>query len=356
MSDAQTRTTDPAIVGGAAVDQAARAAEANLTVEVIPTADEVVEDLRAQMDELDKRDKEKDAEIEATRRRADAAERAKTAAENRAREADRAAREATEVAGRNVEEARLDAIKNALGTHEGHMANLKGQLAAANAEGDFTKAADLQGEMAVLGGRIAQLEAGRDELDLRIKTPAQDGGRQGDQRDTRELTPEQRKENFIQQQPTRVQDWLRSDKGSRYFTDQDFARRVAAAASYAQNIKNLAIDSQAYIDYVEEQVGLRQAADTGDARQSANAGGDSRQASTPGQGRTADVGQRMTAAPAGGASDGSVRRNANGTIDVYLTREEKEQASRMGVSETEWAKNKRDLIAEGLIGSGARSR
>jgi hypothetical protein len=50
-----------------------------------------------------------------------------------------------------------------------------------------------------------------------------------------------------------------------------------------------------------------------------------------------------------------VRRNPNGTIDVYLTREEKEQARRDGVSEAEWAKNKRDLINEGLIGPGARN-
>ncbi len=347
--EAQSREQDPSL-GGHAVDQGARAAEA-LTVEVIPTSDEVVEDLRAQMDELDKRDKEKDVELEAARRRAEAADRARAAAENRAREADQSAREATEVAGRNVEEARLDAIKNALGTHEGHMAHLKGQLAVAMAEGDFAKTSDLQGEMAVLGGRMAQLEAGRDELDALIKTrPTGDAGRQADQRGPRELTQEQRKENFIQEQPSRIQDWLRSDKGSRYFTDTDFARKVAAAASYAQNIKNLPIDSQAYIDYVEEEVGLRERPPPQEQRR------DDRASSAPGQGRAADAGARMTTAPAGGASEGSVRRNPNGTIDVYLTPGEKELARIQGFTDAEYAKNKRDLLAEGLIGPNARNR
>ncbi len=103
---------------------------------------------------------------------------------------------------------------------------------------------------------------------------------------------------------------------------------------------------------MEEQVGLRQPA--ADDQQPPRR--DDRAPSAPGQGRTADAGQRMTAAPAGGANDGSVRRLANGQIEVYLTREEKEQAARMGVPEADWAKHKRDLIAEGQIGPGARNR
>lgn len=345
--EAQTREADPA-PGGQAVDQSARAAEA-LTVEVIPTADEVVEDLRAQMAELDKRDREKDAEIEAARRRATDADRARQDAENRARDADRAARQATEVAGRSVEEARLDAIKNALGTVQGQMANLKGQLTSANSEGDFAKASDIQGEMAVLGGKIAQLESGRDELDARIKKSPADTGRQVDRPGAREDGAYEQRETFIRQQPPLIQDWLRSSKGERYFSDQTFAGKVRAAAAYAQNIKNLAIDSQAYLDYVEEQVGLREPLQQQQQR-------DDRQPSTPGQGRAADAGQRMTTAPAGGANDGSVRRNPNGTIEVYLTKEEKEQAARDGIPERDYAFHKQQLIAEGLIGPGARTR
>lgn len=346
--EAQTREPDPAL-GGHAVDQAARAVDPNLTVEVIPTADEVVEDLRAQMAELDKRDKEKDIEIEASRRRASDAERARIEAENRARDADRQAREATANAGRSVEAAQLDAIKNSLSTHQGHMTNLKGQLAAANAEGDFAKAADLQGEMSIVGGRIAQLESGANELEIRVKNPPTDQGRQVDQ--SQELSPAQRKENYINGQPPRIQDWLRSDKGQRFFTDPDFAAKVGAAASYAQTVKGIAISSQEYIDFVEEQVGLRapSVADPPPRR-------DDRAPSAPGQGRTPDAGQRMTAAPAGGASDGSVRRNAGGTIEVYLTQDERDMAKRMGVSDTDWAKNKRDLMQEGQIGPGARNR
>ncbi len=336
-------------IGGQPVDQAARAAEANMTVETVPTADEVVEELRGQLDEMDRRGKEKDAELAAAGHRASEAERARQDAENRARAATDAAANAERVAGRSVEEARLDAIKNALGTHEGHLKNLAAQKANALSEGDFTKASEFDAEMAKVGGRIAQLEAGRDELDLRIKEPLPDAGRQPDQRQTRQDGPEAQREAFIRNQPPRIQDWLRSDKGARYFTDSAFATKVAAAASFAQNIKGLQIDSQAYLDYVEEQVGLRAPSDQGQQPQAR----DDRRPSTPGQGREPDAGQRMTTAPAGGASDGSIRRNANGTIEVYLTQEEKQQAARDGVSEVEWARHKRDLIREGRIGPGA---
>ncbi len=342
MEGQQAREPD-ASLGGQAVDQSARAAE--LSVEIIPTADEVVEDMRRQMDELDKQAKEKEAQLEAANNRASAADRARRDAESRAQNAEVAARQAEQTGQRSAEEARLDAVKNSLVTHQGQMTNLKAQHTNALAEGDFAKASDIQGEMAVIGGRIAQLESGAAELEVRVKTPIPDAGRQVQQQDS----GDDRREAFIRQQPPRIQDWLRSDKGARYFTDAEFARKVAAAAGYAQNIRNLSIDSQAYLDYVEEQVGLREPAQTEPVR-------DDRQPSTPGQGRTADAGQRMTTAPAGGANDGSVRRNANGTIDVYLTRDEKEQAARMGVPEAEWAKNKRDLMQEGLIGPGARNR
>jgi hypothetical protein len=347
MSDA-ARVPDPSL-GGAAVDQSARAAEA-LTVEIVPSADDVVESLRSQMKDLDASVADKDAAIERERERAAASDRARAAAERRAADAESRARDAQQAAGRSVDSAQLDSIKNSLATHEGHLKNLAAQKATALAEGDFTKASDLDADMAKVGGRIAQLESGAADLEARVKAPPPaDPGRTTatDQVDT----GGSEREKFISTQPPRIQDWLRSSKGDRYFTDQAFQDKVAAAASFAQKVKGLSIDSQAYIDYIEEQVGLRTPTEPAPTPTPVR---DDRAPSTPGQGREADAGQRMTTAPAGGATEGSVRRNPNGTIEVYLTADEKSQAARMGVSETDWAKSKAELIREGRIGPGAR--
>jgi hypothetical protein len=70
-------------------------------------------------------------------------------------------------------------------------------------------------------------------------------------------------DDHIRGQPKNIQDWLRSENGPRFFTDMDFQRRVTAAASDAQNVKGIAIDSPEYIPYIEEQAGLRQPGPSG---------------------------------------------------------------------------------------------
>lgn len=345
LTGAQAREPDPSL-GGQAVDQGARAVETNQTVEIVPTSDEVIEDMRRQMAELDARDKERDAEISRERDRASSAERSRVDAENRAREAERHAQEAAQTGQRSVETAQLDSIKNSLATHEGQLMNLASQKANYHAEGKFEEAAKLDAEMAKIGGRIAQLEAGRDELDARIKTPLPEASRQPAPQ--AQPNADEQRESWIRAQPPRVQDWLRSENGRRFFSDEGFRAKVSAAASFAQNVKGIAIDSADYVPYIEEQIGLRQPSQSQQR--------DDRQPSQPGQGRTADDGSRMVTAPAGGSSQGSVRSNPNGTIEVYLTEAEREIGRRQGSTDAELAKAKRDLINEGLIGPNARIR
>jgi hypothetical protein len=339
MSDLP-RSSDPdPSLGGQAVDQGARAN--SQTDDVVQSEEDVVENLRRQLQDLEGTGAAERKAREEAERRASDAERARQDAERRANDATQQARQASQQSERSVAESQLDAVKNALASQSTQLKSMSTAKAAALQEGNFDKAAELDADMAIMGGEIAQLRAGQAELERRVKEPAPDAGRQPQQQQSEYET----RENFIRGQPPKIQQWLRGPNGDRYFSDRAFQQKVASAADYAAKVKNLAVDSQDYIDFIETDLGLRQAAD---------------QTPTPtptpsnGQGRVADNGARMTTAPAGGSTGGAIRANADGSTTVYLTPAEKEQARRDGISESDWARHKRDLINENLIGPGAR--
>lgn len=340
MSD--TPREPDASLGGAAVAQGARAQETPRDDESVPTAEEVVETLRRQLQEMEGQGAEKDKAREAAERRAADADRARQDAEARARQADQSARDSAVQSQRSTAEAQLDAVLNALEAHNATMSSHEATYAAALAEGEFQNAAKIQREMSLLGGKITTLENGKAALEQRVKeTPAEDARQQQQQ-----PSPADRREAFIRGQPPKVQDWLRGTNGDRFFNDRSFQSKVGAAAQAAQHLKGYAIDSQDYLDYIEEQVGLREPTQSADASRQTPA--------TAARGRTPDDDRRMTAAPAGGATAGSVRRNPDGSTEVYLSREEREMADRQGVTHAEYARHKRDLMNEGQIGPQAR--
>lgn len=339
MSD--TPREPDASLGGNAVDQGARAAEVE-----IQTEDDVIETLRQQLADRDAETaKERQERETAERARRDAEARARDA-EARAQQADHAARQTQQVSERATAQAQLDAVTNALESQKGQMGRLKAAYASAMAEGDFTKAGDLQEQMSIVGAKIVQLETGRDALDQRIKA-APTGDSAGDDRQ-QQPSEADRKEAYIRTMPPKVQDWLRGPIGDRYFSDRAFQQKIAAAAAYAQNVKSISPDSDQYIEFIETEVGLRQA--PAQNQQTTNG-------QQPARGRdpdAADGGRRMTAAPAGGSTAGSVRSNADGSTSVYLTGEEKDMARRMGVSEAEWAREKAAALKANQIGPNAR--
>lgn len=347
MSDApQVREQDPSL-GGAPVDQGARTAGTE-TEERVLTTEEVVEDLRRQLAEKDQAAATATAQAERERQQAETNRRARLAAEARARDAEAGRAQAEQTGQRSADEARLDAVKNALDSHKGQLASLEAQKATLLAEGDFVQASKLDGQMAIVGARIVQLEDGQVALQERIKMPPQDQGRTAG---SDAGSAEARREAFIAAQPPKVQDWLRSQNGERFFTDSGFRDRVAKAADFATSVKSLDIASQEYIDFIEEAVGLRTP-----AAQTPSPAQNQGQQPSQQQGRDADD-RRMITAPAGGSNAGSVRSNPDGSSSqVYLTSEEREMARRMDVSEAEWARNKAAALREGLIGPNARNR
>lgn len=344
MSD--TPREPDASLGGAAVAQGARAQETTHDDETVPTAEEVVETLRRQLQEMEGQGAEKDKAREAAERRAADADRARQDAEQRARQADQSARDSVVQSQRSTAEAHLDAVLSALEAHNATMSSHEATYAAALAEGEFQNAAKIQREMSLLGGKITTLENGKAALEQRVKeTPAEDTGRQ-QQQQQQQQSPYQQREAYIQRYTPKVQDWLRGPNGERFFNDPAFQRKVMGAASYAENNRGIDNNSQEYIDFIETEVGLRQPA------QSADASRQQQQPAAP-RGRDPDD-RRMTTAPAGGSTAGSVRANADGSTNVYLTAEEKKLADYQGTSHAEWARMKAESLRDNLIGPGAR--
>jgi hypothetical protein len=205
--------------------------------------------------------------------------------------------------------------------------------------------ADVQAEMALVGARLVNLEAGKTQLEARARTPDANQGRQP----AAPTDEYQHQEDFIRGQPPLVQQWLRNNR-QRYFSDEAFRGKVGGAAGYAQN--NLGIDqnSQEFIDYVEEQVGMRAPVLRQPDPPPVQPGG--RDVAPPAPPPRQE--SRLVTAPAGGATSGTAR--TNGVREVHLTAAEIAQADRDGVTREEYARAKWELQEEGRIGPNAVNR
>lgn len=345
MSDADNAAQRQIADGGAAVDQGSRAQENIQVVEDNEGPDEILETLKRQLQEMEARDADRAKELEAEQKRRVEAESAARQAAERATRATTQAQQAQQESARSTTAAHLDAVKNSLDAHAGQMLALEAEHAKAMSEGEFDAAAKVQSKMAVLGGKIAQLESGRAELEERIKAAPAAGAQQQQQPPATEY---ERREAYIQRYTPVVQTWLRGQHGDRFFRDESFQRKVMGAASYAENNRGLDPNSQAYIEFIESEVGLREARDQGGDGQQQQRGRDAEPNANP------DGNRRMTTAPAGGATGGAVRSNPDGSTTVRLTRAEMELADSQGVTHAEWARHKRALTNEGLIGPSAR--
>jgi hypothetical protein len=140
----------------------------------------------------------------------------------------------------------------------------------------------------------------------------------------------------------RERDWVNDHPA--YFNDPAFRDRVTATAGYAAT--KMDRNSQEYIDFINEDLGLIERPSAPPPRE--------RREEQPGRSADSGAGSRMMAAPAGGSVPNAPRGETEGA--VYLTAAEKEHARIFGMSEADYAKHKRDLLREGLIGPNARNR
>lgn len=322
-----------------AVDQAVRTIQSEppvpqvADVEIVDP-DNIIADMKRQLAEMQARDRQLEEEAKREREARQRAEAARQQAEERARQVDTQARSTVEEAQRSTVDTQLTAITGNIQSRTVERDSLKRDYAAAGAEGDFNKMADIQSRMARLEAELSQLENGKAALEARKATPTQPD----QQPATTPPNEYESQERFIGQQPPIVQGWLRQHR-DRYFGDPSFQAKVAAAASYASNIKGIRGDTQDFIDFVETEVGMRAAASPPLAPAPA-----SRDVTPPPAAPPQNPGSRMTAAPAANSAPGM----SSTPTQVYLSAEEKSLAHDIGhamgwsdaQAETEYAKGK----------------
>lgn len=283
-----------------------------------------------------------EAGIEALRRqiaeseaRVRAAEQEREAARS-AREAERAAREEAEQRAaqyqreadhtrRSANDAQYDSVINALAAAQGELASQKNALKSAMAEGDFDRVAELSAEIGLTAARVREFEAGKQAMEAR-------------RHDGQQQMPGDAREAYLRSRTPRTAAWLR--RNDRFFTDRRFQNAVTGAHMLAEN-RGIEPDSDEYFQFIEEQVGLRQAQQPQQ----------SHQPQTSAAAATSPRQSPMTAAPAQSPAIVSARAQAAaGTVS--LSPEERELCRRDGISEAAYAKHKAELLREGRIGIG----
>lgn len=235
-------------------------------------------------------------------------------------ESDRIAREATAQAQRQQaeatrarggeEQARFDTIVTALESATTRMTQLEADLAEANERGDYKAAAKMQGEMARLGPRLAQLEDGKVEMEEARKNPPRPEPRIEPQR------PADPVEAYAAQLAPEAAKWVRAHP--EYVTSRANNYRLLAAHEEAVG-KGNALNSAGYFADIEKTLGINE----GEISSRANG-------ATPRE--------RTMAAPVSRSAVGQPR-NAR---EITLTPAQREAAAISGISEIEYA---RQLVA-----------
>jgi hypothetical protein len=234
-------------------------------------------------------------------------------------EAERQAHEASErerLARNDKDDSDIQLVANAIQTLNRDSEILKANYAMALKNGDFTRAAEINGEMNETAAQLQQLNNGLDAMKAKPKAQPQP------QRSSDPV------EAFAAQLTPRSADWVRAHP--EFVKDARLNRKMIAAHELAVADGHTP-DTDGYFSAIEQtlKVGQQRAQSEEDASASA-----------------AKVTQRRDAAPAAApvSRGGSSRSNV-----VRLTAAEREMAEMMGMKPEDYAKNKMALQKEGKL-------
>ena len=225
---------------------------------------------------------------------------------------------------RQIEDSNLTLVSNALGQVKREAEILKANYRAALAQSDFEAAADAQEQMAMNAAKLLQLENGKAAMEAEAKN-----------RQEVRFMPQNADpvEAFASQLSPRSADWVR--KNPQFVTDARLNQKMVAAHNLAL-ADGIKADTDDYFSFVESILKpssmANQASETQESALS--------EASAPTQRRAAPP-----AAPVSRAGTASGTSNNRAT----LTPAEKEMAEIMGMSHSEYAKNKFLLQKEGKL-------
>ena len=233
-------------------------------------------------------------------------------------EAERLAHEAGErerLARNDKDDSDIQLVTNAIQTLNRDSEILKSNYAMALRNGDFTRAAEINGEMNETAAQLQQLQNGLEAMKAKPKAQPQP------QRSSDPV------EAFAAQLTPRSADWVRAHpefvKDARLNRKMIAAHELAVADGYAP-------DSDGYFSAIEQTLKVSQRA----------------QPEEDASATAAKVTQRRDAAPAAApvSRGGSSRNNV-----VRLTSAEREMAEMMGMKPEDYAKNKMALQKEGKL-------
>ena len=238
---------------------------------------------------------------------------ARIEAENNARKAFESAAEAKN----EVQDTNLQLVKNAIDTVKRNNDILKHSYSEAMSVGDYTKAAELQETMTMNSAKLMELERGRVHMEKAPKIVAPE---------PRYADPV---EQLAAQLSPRSADWVR--RNPQCVTDPRMYQKMVAAHNLAMADGHVA-DSDEYFDTIEETLRIKRRAPDYDEDPTAGA---------------AKVTQRRAppSAPVSRGGNGMGSKQNSG----YLTKEEKEAARDIGMTEEMYARNKALLKKEGRM-------
>lgn len=217
----------------------------------------------------------------------------------------------------------LQTITSAIEVVRSNQNNAKTALKKALADGDVDAIADLQEEIAVNSVRIAQLESGKESIEAQAKNPPH------------QQTPvNDPVEALASQLSSRSAAWVRNHpefaKDSRKYQAMIGAHNVAIG-------QGKAVDTDEYFTEIERVLGVTTTSkdeDNVDDDPTRDAAKTVQRRSSP---SPAPVSRTTTTTP-------EERKNT-----IRLSAAEREMASNMGMTEEEYAKNKRELVRQGRI-------
>lgn len=279
----------------------------------VEKAEEVVEQPKKSQQEIDETLKTLRANLEAERN-------ARIQAQDQAKKnAKLAEKSQTEVANTN-----LQLVSNAIDTVKRENEILKANYRAALSQSDYDAAADVQERMATNAAKLLQLENGKAAMEAEPKQ------RQEVREMPRTVDPV---EAFASQLSPRSASWVR--KNPQFVTDPRLNQKMIAAHNLAV-ADGFEADSDDYFSFIEDTLKVNR-------REEASA-----QQQESALSSAASPAQRRSSPPAAPVSRSGT---ANGTRSdvVKLTAAEREMAEMMGMSHTDYAKNKLALQKEGKL-------
>lgn len=209
--------------------------------------DPAVAELKAQYEELQRKDAEREKRLDAERAaRADAERRAETS------------RKEAETARTEVVEHQGDSIASGIAAAEAEANSAEQAYAAAMEAGNFADAAKAQRRMARAEAETVRLNEGKDDLEARKVAPAK-----GETRTEQRRAPDDPVEAYIQGRSEPTAKWLREHRD--WVTDEKKNRKLTAAHWQAVDDNGLKVDTPEYFEFVETQIGLKQPAKTNGA-------------------------------------------------------------------------------------------